>query len=175
MSLESRQDAASNYDWNDVFGLIRRQEARWGENLYGVSFGSPQLVLVYRKDLFQQWELSVPTTWEEYGRTIQIVSKRVVEDEHAAVRLNQILADRDKIGFGNGADCHDPHHVICFDTGDDTLILSVCVTCCNILVFEGADYQYTSRLSMDYTDLRNFLLEYFPDDHYLSDEYLSRN
>ena len=52
--LPGQVNAAASYDWNDVFGLIRREELRWGTELYAVSFGSPQLVLAYRKDLFQR-------------------------------------------------------------------------------------------------------------------------
>ena len=59
-----------NYDWADVFSELRRHELRWGNRRYGVSFGSPQLVLMLRQDLMEAWQLSPPTTWDEYHATI---------------------------------------------------------------------------------------------------------
>jgi len=54
------------YRWNDVLPFLRRQELRWGEQLYGVSFGSPTLMLIYRQDLLAAWGLEPPRTWTEY-------------------------------------------------------------------------------------------------------------
>ena len=53
----SRDD---DYDWNDVFPWLRRRELRWGNELYGVSFGSPQLLLLFRADLLSEWGLCRP-------------------------------------------------------------------------------------------------------------------
>ncbi len=54
------------YRWNDVLPFLRRQELRWGEQQYGVSFGSPLLMLLYRQDLLTAWGLEAPRTWTDY-------------------------------------------------------------------------------------------------------------
>ncbi len=55
-----------DYQWSDVLPGLRRQELRWGSEVFGVSFGSPQLMLIYREDLLDQWGLAPPNTWSEY-------------------------------------------------------------------------------------------------------------
>ena len=52
--------------WIETFELPRLPEAKWGENLYGISFGSPVLVCYYRPDLFEKLGIDPPKTWEEY-------------------------------------------------------------------------------------------------------------
>jgi multiple sugar transport system substrate-binding protein len=66
-----------DYDWNDVFPLLRRHELRWGSQLYGISFGSPQLLLVYRSDLLERWLLQPPDTWEQYGQVVSAIEKQI--------------------------------------------------------------------------------------------------
>lgn len=38
--------------------------------IYGASLGSPMLMLLYRKDVFEKLKLSVPRTWPEYQATL---------------------------------------------------------------------------------------------------------
>ena len=53
--------------WNeaDVFELLRVQETRWGQQVWAVPLGSPQLVLYYRADLLRQVGREPPVTWSE--------------------------------------------------------------------------------------------------------------
>jgi multiple sugar transport system substrate-binding protein len=44
----------------------RVAEVSWGSDLYAVSFGSPQPMLAYRQDIFQELGLEPPTTWASY-------------------------------------------------------------------------------------------------------------
>lgn len=88
---ESTAPRASNaepieddYGWNDVFPLLRREELRWGDQIYGVPFGSPQLMLVYRADLLQAWQIPVPRTWEEYADAVEQMTGRLKQDQAAA-------------------------------------------------------------------------------------------
>jgi multiple sugar transport system substrate-binding protein len=67
-SAEVWEDA--QYAARDVFELQRRVEGQWGEQLVAFSFGSPQLVLMYRADIFQALGLHVPQTWAEYGELL---------------------------------------------------------------------------------------------------------
>ena len=54
----------------DVFELQRRVEVLWGNSIMAYSFGSPQLVLMYRADLFASAKLVPPTTWTEYAELL---------------------------------------------------------------------------------------------------------
>ena len=50
----------------NVFPMIRLRETRWGESVYAVSFGSPQFMLIFRRDLFEELGIEVPRTWKDY-------------------------------------------------------------------------------------------------------------
>ena len=67
----------ADYDWDDVFPLLRREELRWGPLIYGVPFGSPQLVLHYRQDLLREWGLAVPETWSQYQLLLQQLHQQI--------------------------------------------------------------------------------------------------
>lgn len=54
----------------DVFELQRRVEVLWGNSVMAYSFGSPQLVLMYRADLFVAAKLTPPITWAEYAELL---------------------------------------------------------------------------------------------------------
>ncbi len=54
------------YAQRDVFELQRNAEVRWGQQPMAFSFGSPQLVLAYRADLFRKLQLLPPATWPDY-------------------------------------------------------------------------------------------------------------
>jgi multiple sugar transport system substrate-binding protein len=51
----------------DVLELIRLHEVTWGKKTYAVAFGSPQLTLFYRADIFERLGLQPPQTWAEYA------------------------------------------------------------------------------------------------------------
>jgi len=50
----------------DVYKLVRQQEMKWGGKVYGLPLGSPQLMLVYRIDIFLKLGVKPPKTWAEY-------------------------------------------------------------------------------------------------------------
>ena len=60
----------------DVLELERHAEVQWGDQVLAVSFGSPQLVLFYRKDIFDRLKLLPPHTWTEY----QTVAERLTRE-----------------------------------------------------------------------------------------------
>jgi len=66
---------APGYARQDVFELQRNVEVSWGEQLYAFSFGSPQLVLMYRPDLFAERGLESPATWQDYGELAQQLTR----------------------------------------------------------------------------------------------------
>ena len=66
---------ASVFARQDVFELLRLREMRWGESAtMAVTFGSPQLVLAYRPDLFAKRGLTPPRTWSQYQQIIEELS-----------------------------------------------------------------------------------------------------
>ena len=69
-------EAVSEYRWDDLLPLLRREELRWGKSIYGVPFGSPQLVLLYRRDVLQQGNLTAPTTWAQYQTLLEQLRDR---------------------------------------------------------------------------------------------------
>ncbi len=75
---------------SDFFERTRNSEMTWGKKTYAASLGSPQFVLLYRKDVFDQLSLSVPTTWAEYDRVV----KRVEEQSAAARTILQVSEEQ---------------------------------------------------------------------------------
>ena len=64
--VESAGAEAHDYRWSDILPVSRREELRWGTLIYGVPFGSPQLVLQIRRDQFPEDTFKSPATWAEY-------------------------------------------------------------------------------------------------------------
>ncbi|PHR98725.1 MAG: hypothetical protein COA78_25775 [Blastopirellula sp.] len=58
---------------SDFFTLIRRNENRWDNQLQALSLGSPVLVFMYREDIFEELQLTPPTTWEEYQVCVETI------------------------------------------------------------------------------------------------------
>lgn len=63
---ENADDTTTRIALNDLLPTVRQCDLTWGRKLYAVTLGSPQLVLLYRPDIFSKLELSPPATWEEY-------------------------------------------------------------------------------------------------------------
>lgn len=80
-SASTSEDLASG----DVFEADKTHDASWGSTTYGVSFGSPVLVCMYRADLLRQLDRQPPSTWQEY------------QD------LAGLLADGEKLGLSGEA------------------------------------------------------------------------
>lgn len=73
MLAPAPQDVLRNraLDRRDIFDLARQQEAAWGETVYAIPFGSPQLTLYYRPDLFDRLGLKPPQTWTDYQQAAE--------------------------------------------------------------------------------------------------------
>ena len=50
----------------DIYKNLRLREMKWGEKVMALPLGSPQLVLVYRADIFEKLKIEPPQTWTEY-------------------------------------------------------------------------------------------------------------
>jgi multiple sugar transport system substrate-binding protein len=64
---------------SDLFEPGGLAEMRWGEQSYGVPFGSPVFVVVYRRDLFERFHLEAPRTWAEYQQRVEVIDGRKKE------------------------------------------------------------------------------------------------
>jgi multiple sugar transport system substrate-binding protein len=63
---------------NDLLPTVRQCDLSWGRKLYAVTLGSPQLVLLYRPDIFNKLQLDPPATWEEYQAAAEKLADRAV-------------------------------------------------------------------------------------------------
>lgn len=64
------------YRWNEVFEMLRLQEAVWGQDVYGVPLGSATLVCWYRADLLTKFNRQPPQTWAEYQELAAFFGER---------------------------------------------------------------------------------------------------
>ena len=71
-------DVWNSSRWNrrDLLELPRQRESSWGQSVYALPLGSRQLMLWYRRDLFEKLSLSVPRTWSEYQTVAQQLADR---------------------------------------------------------------------------------------------------
>ena len=74
--LEEKLLASEDFDQRDVFESLRRGETTWGRQSFAVSLGSPQLTLMYRQDIFQSLDLTLPTTWSAYQQLVEQLADR---------------------------------------------------------------------------------------------------
>lgn len=71
---------SAEFNASDVFDTQRHAEVRWGEQTMAFSFGSPQLLLMYRADLFNQLRLEPPATWDAYQQLLALLSRAELGD-----------------------------------------------------------------------------------------------
>jgi multiple sugar transport system substrate-binding protein len=53
-----------------------KAEVSWGPQRYAASLGSPQLMLYYRRDIFEALNLKPPETWSDYQQLVSLLSDR---------------------------------------------------------------------------------------------------
>ena len=69
---------------DDNLPFARSAEVKWGKRQYAVSFGSPQFLLAYRRDLLEQIGAAPPTTWEEYAELVRLLAKNPPADSNGS-------------------------------------------------------------------------------------------
>jgi multiple sugar transport system substrate-binding protein len=60
-------------DYADRFVEWQWQQGVYGDEVYAIPQASGPMAMFYRKDLFDQWGIEVPTTWEEYEQAARQV------------------------------------------------------------------------------------------------------
>jgi len=66
----------AEFHYRDIFDQIRLGEMRWGTRTFATPLGSPQLLLVYRADIFERLGLKPPADWAEYQRILERLADR---------------------------------------------------------------------------------------------------
>jgi multiple sugar transport system substrate-binding protein len=74
--LEGSTLEDSDFNYRDIFDQIRLREMRWGGKTVAAPLGSPQLLLVYRADVFERLGLTPPADWTEYQHTVDRLANR---------------------------------------------------------------------------------------------------
>lgn len=88
--LDSRLDSvASDYDYKDFTEPLRKIGEVDGKT-YGIPFYNYALGIIYRKDLFKDANISVPTTLDEYVDD----AKALTNKEHAGVAMQPQRGDK---------------------------------------------------------------------------------
>lgn len=67
---------------SDILPMVRLRETTWGSQVMAVPFGSPQLMLLYRKDILEQLGRSPPATWPEYHELASLAAD--AQEQHIA-------------------------------------------------------------------------------------------
>jgi len=74
--LPSSTVKQTEYAVRDVLTLPRTVEGKWAGKDYCIPFGSPQLVVMCRADLFTQAGINFPTDWQTYEKVAAHFSER---------------------------------------------------------------------------------------------------
>ncbi len=59
-----------------ILAFDRNRIVSWGRAVHAFSFGSPQLTLMYRADIFEKLEIPPPQSWDEYQRVAARLADR---------------------------------------------------------------------------------------------------
>jgi multiple sugar transport system substrate-binding protein len=92
------EDADFNY--RDIFDLVRLREIRWGRRTLAVPLGSPQLLLAYRSDLFEKAGLSPPADWKQYQQAIARLADRAALGDLAPAAAERWRATTEPLAAG---------------------------------------------------------------------------
>ncbi len=74
--LSSSAIKQPEYAVRDLLMIPRTEEGKWAGEDYAIPFGSPQLVVMYREDLFAAAKIKPPEDWETYQKIAQHFSDR---------------------------------------------------------------------------------------------------
>lgn len=59
---------------DDIFPAVRQSELQWKGAAVAVPFGSPTLVLMFRPEVLEELELTLPETWGEYQACVERIA-----------------------------------------------------------------------------------------------------
>lgn len=70
----------NNWDEKDQFVESTLKPLMVDGKLYGLPYNTNARVLLYRKDLFEEFGLDVPKTWEEYAQVASVITEKTNKD-----------------------------------------------------------------------------------------------
>ncbi len=71
--LDKKEFAYPDYNFNDILPPLVENIASYKDKLVGIPFDIPIFIMMYRKDIFDELQLSVPTTMDHYLQTIKTI------------------------------------------------------------------------------------------------------
>lgn len=92
--LRERRLVAALPDWTtdgdglnrgDILPLVRKAETTWGHELVAAPFGSPQLAVLYRKDILEKLKQKPPATWQQFDELAALIA-----DSHEIADLSGV-------------------------------------------------------------------------------------
>ena len=91
--LDETALASDKFDRREILDQVRLRDISWGNRTVAVPLGSPQLLLVYRRDLFEKQGLKPPRTWGEYQEILRRLSAIAAEGDAQLAAAAEPLAD----------------------------------------------------------------------------------
>jgi ABC-type glycerol-3-phosphate transport system substrate-binding protein len=91
--LDDQALASDKFERREIFDQVRLRDISWGNRTVAVPLGSPQLLLVYRRDLFDKLGLAPPQTWAEYQTILDRLAAEPAEGESKLAAAIEPLAD----------------------------------------------------------------------------------
>ena len=69
---------------NDIGAVYRENQMRIGDTIYGFPDDGDVFILYYRKDIFEEMGLSVPTTWDEFYEVSKAITDAKAPDMYGS-------------------------------------------------------------------------------------------
>ncbi len=82
--LDEAALADDKFNRRDIFDQVRLREMVWGQKAVAVPLGSPRLLVVYRRDVFEKLALTPPQTWKDYQAVVERLAAEGMP-EHAVM------------------------------------------------------------------------------------------
>lgn len=73
--LEIKDLAYPDYNFSDILPALVENIASYKGRLVGIPFDIPIFIMMYRKDIFDELQLAVPTTMEQYLKTVKAIHR----------------------------------------------------------------------------------------------------
>ena len=87
-ALEPLDEYVDKYGYRDelqdIADVYRENQMKIGDTIYGFPDDGDVLILYYRKDIFEEMGLSVPTTWEEFYEVSKAITDKHAPDIYGA-------------------------------------------------------------------------------------------
>ena len=76
-------------DFDDMLKPFRQMYTQWGGNTYALPIDGDVLMLVYRRDLFEQHDIEVPETWSEFNEVARYFTEETDDIDHGVATFGK--------------------------------------------------------------------------------------